>query len=132
MTTELYWLTLSILLTATLWIPYILNRLIEQGFFNGLWDPDGDKATQIAWADRLMNAHENAVENLVIFAPLVIIIHILNMNTEYTALASIVYFFARLAHVVLFTLRVPVLRIIAFLSGFAAQMTLVFTLLEWI
>ena len=129
MTTELYWLILSLLLTAVLWMPYIINRLLEQGIFTGFWDPDGETSTKVAWAQRLMDAHVNAVENLVIFAPLVIITHILEMNTELSAMAALLYFFSRLAHAILFTLRVPVLRIVAFLSGFAAQMMLVFNLL---
>lgn len=132
MTTELYWLVLSLLLTAVLWLPYIINRLIEQGFMTGLWDPEGEQATQIPWAERLMKAHANAVENLVIFAPLVIIVHLLGMNNELTAMAAMLYFFSRLAHAVLFTFRVPVLRIVAFLGGFIAQMLFVFTLLEWL
>ena len=105
MTTELYWLILSILLTAVLWLPYIINRLVEQGFFTALWDPDGETSTKTAWAERLMSAHVNAVENLVLFAPLVIILQILEMNTELTAMATMLYFFSRLAHVLLFTLR---------------------------
>ncbi len=129
MTIELHWLILTILLTAVLWIPYILNRLIEQGVLSAFWDPDGETSTKVAWAERLMSAHVNAVENLVIFAPLVIITHILDMNTELTASASLLYFFSRLAHVILFTLRVPILRIIAFLGGFIAQMIFVFNLL---
>ena len=132
MTTELYWLILSILLTAILWLPYIINRLIEQGFFTALWDPDGETATKVPWAERLMSAHVNAVENLVLFAPLVIILHLLEMNTELTAMATMLYFFSRLAHVVLFTLRVPILRILAFFGGFVAQMMLISTLLGWI
>ncbi len=132
MTTELHWLVLTILLTAILWLPYIINRLAEQGFFTALWDPDGETETKIGWAERLMSAHTNAVENLVIFAPLVLIVHILSMNTELTAVASMLYFFSRLAHAILFTFRVPVLRIIAFFGGFIAQMILVFTLMGWI
>ena len=79
-----------------------------------------------------MSAHVNAVENLVLFAPLVIILHLLEMNTELTAMATMLYFFSRLAHVVLFTLRVPILRILAFFGGFVAQMMLISTLLGWI
>jgi len=129
MTTELYWLILAILLTAVLWAPYIINRLLEQGIFKALWDPDGETTTDVAWAQRLMDAHTNAVENLIIFAPLVIITHILGMNTELTATAAMLYFFSRVAHVLFFTFRVPVLRIVAFFGGFVAQMIFVFTLL---
>lgn len=129
MTTELYWLTLSLLLTAILWMPYIINRLFEQGVLVGFWDPDGERATKVLWAQRLMDVHTNAVENIVIFAPLVIITHLLEMNTDLTATAALLYFFSRLAHAVLFTFRVPVLRIVAFMGGFTAQMMLVFNLL---
>ena len=129
MTTEFYWLTLTIFLTAVLWLPYIINRLAEQGFFKALWDPDGETATKIAWAERLMSAHVNAVENLVLFAPLIIIAHLLNIHTELTASAAVLYFFSRLAHVIFFTFRVPVLRIVAFFGGFIAQIILIFTLL---
>ena len=50
---------------------------------------------------------------------------LINSLTETAALLLII---ARLLHVVLFTLKVPVLRIVAFCSGLAAQMMLVFTL----
>ena len=73
MTTEIYWLLMSILLTAILWVPYIINRLLEKGILIAVWDPEGDTDSQVGWAKRLMAAHTNAVENLVIFAPLVII-----------------------------------------------------------
>ena len=129
MTNEIYWLVLSILVTSLLWVPYIVNRLFEYGILVGLWDPEGITDTNVKWSRRLMAAHVNAVENLVIFAPLVILIHVLELNNAFTESASILFFIARLLHVVLFTLKVPVLRIVAFLSGFAAQMMLVFTLL---
>lgn len=132
MTTEIYWLILSIILTAILWVPYIINRLLEQGIFKGFWDPDGETSTQVPWAQRLMSAHVNAVENLVVFAPLIIVTHILQMNTTLTATAAVLYFSSRLAHAILFTFRVPVLRIVAFLGGFTAQMILAFNLLGWI
>ena len=132
MTTELNWLVLSILFSALLWVPYILNRLYEQGLLKGLWDPDGRIDSEVGWANRLMAAHTNAIENLVLFAPLVILLHILNISTQLTVFACILYFCARVAHAILFTLRVPVLRIVAFLAGFTAQMILVFTLLGWI
>lgn len=95
----------------------------------GLWDPEGITDTSVGWARRLMAAHVNASENLVIFAPLVILIHMLELNNSLTELAALLFFIARLLHVMLFTLKVPVLRIVAFCSGFAAQMMLVFTLL---
>lgn len=31
LTTELYWLIMTLLMTALFWVPYIFNRIIEQG-----------------------------------------------------------------------------------------------------
>jgi len=134
MTTELHWLTLSILLTALLWVPYILNRIVEGGFVETVMrDPEGHTATKAGWARRLMAAHGNAVENLVVFAALVLIAQAAGISTAQTQLAASLYFFSRLAHVVAFTLGMPaIVRILAFFGGFIAQMIMVFSLLGWI
>lgn len=129
LSTELYWLTLTVLMTGLMWLPYILNRIIEQGIVCATWDPQGETATKVAWADRMARAHANAVENLVIFAPLVLTVQLTNFNSEFTALACMVYFFSRLTHFVVFTFGVPVLRVITFMVSVAAQLLLVFTLL---
>jgi uncharacterized MAPEG superfamily protein len=77
----------------------------------------------------MMKAHTNAVENLVVFAPLVILVQMLSLNNETTALACMVYFFTRLSHYICFTLAVPLLRVITFAVGFVVQLILAFTLL---
>jgi hypothetical protein len=58
----------------------------------------------------MMAAHVNAVENLVIFAPLVLTARALGIATAVTAFACALYFWSRLAHVVIYTLGIPVLR----------------------
>jgi len=126
---ELHWLVLSCLLTGLLWVPYILNRMIENSPLPALWNPMPDTRPKAQWAERLMRAHENAIENLVVFAPLVLIIEILKVGTDVTAMACVVFFTARVAHVVIFTLAIPLLRVIAFMVSFAAQMVLAIHLL---
>ena len=129
LTTEVYWLLLTILMTALMWVPYIFNRIIELGVVPAFMDPFGHTKAKAAWANRMMAAHVNAVENLVLFAPLVVLLTMLNAGTTSTALAVQIYFFARLAHFLLFTFAVPLLRIVSFLVGFAVQMTLVMAML---
>jgi uncharacterized MAPEG superfamily protein len=126
---ELYWLTLTILMTAVFWVPYILNRMLEQGILNALWDPHGRTETKRAWARRMLQAHANAVENLIIFAPLVIMVQITGVNSATTATACMIYFFARLMHYVVFTFGIPLLRVVTFLVGFGAQVVLAVNLL---
>ena len=69
MTTELYWLVLTTVMTATLWLPYIVNRVMELGPPPTSWYPAPDPPPKAPWAARAVKAHMNAVENLVVFAP---------------------------------------------------------------
>lgn len=129
MNTELFWLVLTIILTGSLWVPYIVNRIIENGLMTALRNPKPDEPPKADWANRLMHAHSNAVENLVIFAPLVCLLLIMDVSTPETILATTVYFGARLAHAVIYTLGIPYFRTIAFFTGFLAQMMLAWNIL---
>ncbi|MFA7350461.1 MAG: MAPEG family protein [Methylotenera sp.] len=125
--TELYWLVLTIVMTAIFWMPTIVNRIFETGVWATLKPPQLQPKAQ--WAERLRRAHANAVENLVLFAPLVLAIKITGMNSSATAFACMIYFFARLVHVLAYILAVPLIRTLAFTAGFFSQMFLAFSLL---
>jgi uncharacterized MAPEG superfamily protein len=125
MTRELMWLTLTIILTGVMWIPYILDRIMARGLMGAMANPSRNDKPQSEWAQRLYFAHTNAVENLIVFAPLVLILDSQGINTEATAIACAVYFWARLAHVIVYMIGIPVLRTLAFTVGFVAQVTLV-------
>ncbi len=129
LTTELYWLTLTILMTSLMWLPYIISRMLEQGTGFALWDPQGETKTDIAWAERMIRAHKNATENLIIFAPLVLILQLTQLTNELTALACMIYFFSRLTHYIVFSFGIPVIRILTFMVSVVAQLILAFTLL---
>jgi uncharacterized MAPEG superfamily protein len=125
MSRELIWLTLTVILTGVLWIPYILDRVAVRGLMGAMANPSRNDKPQSAWAMRLYFAHTNAVENLMIFAPLVLILSLMNHSTEATVLACAVYFWSRLAHVIVYTMGIPILRTLAFTVGFLAQAALV-------
>ena len=72
MSTEIFWLTLTVAMTGLLWAPYILDRIMVRGLMGAMANPSPNDKGQSPWARRLMAAHTNAVENLVIFAPLVL------------------------------------------------------------
>jgi uncharacterized MAPEG superfamily protein len=124
MPTELFWLTLTVALTGLFWVPYILDRIVVRGLVGAMANPRADAAPQSAWADRLMAAHGNAVENLVVFATLVLTAHALGIANPTTAFACALYFWARLVHAVVYTLGIPVLRTLSFVAGFVAQVQL--------
>lgn len=125
MSRELFWLTLTVALTGLLWIPYILDRCTVRGLKATMDNPKPNDTPQSPWAMRLYFAHTNAVENLVIFGPLVLILDSLNISTAVTVLACAIFFWARLAHAILYALGVPVLRTLAFTVGFICQVVLV-------
>ena len=129
LTTELFWMTTTVPMTGLMWVPYILNRLLERGVGTALWDPEGTTETTARWAARMMRAHQNAVENLVIFTPLVLGLHAAGISNAITATACMVYFFARAARYLVFTFGVPLLRVVTFAVGVAAQVTLALALL---
>jgi uncharacterized MAPEG superfamily protein len=124
MSKELLWLTLTVILTGLMWVPYILDRIVVRGLMGAMANPARNDKPQSPWAQRLYFAHTNAVENLVIFATLVLILDAQGYSTEGTVIACAVYFWARLAHAIVYTMGVPVLRTLAFAAGFAAQAAL--------
>jgi uncharacterized MAPEG superfamily protein len=124
MTPELFWLSLTVILTGLLWVPYILNRLLVRGLLGAMANPTRDAKPHAPWATRLMFSHDNAVENLVIFAPLVLILAQLDYSTKWTVYACAVYFWARVAHLLVYTVGLPVFRTLAFTVGFLAQVVL--------
>jgi uncharacterized MAPEG superfamily protein len=125
MSRELTWLTLTVILTGLLWVPYILDRVKVRGLMGTMANPSRTDKPQSPWAQRLYFAHTNAVDNLVIFAPLVLILDAQGHSTESTVIACAVYFWARLAHAIVYTMGVPILRTLAFTVGFLAQAALV-------
>lgn len=133
MTTELYWLTLTVLMTALFWLPYVLDRPGVRGFWPWLLDTQPETGTNHSlWAQRAIRAHHNAVENLAIFIPAVLIAHALNISSPATRAAAIAYFFARLTHFVVYTAGIPLARTLAFTAGWVAQIVIIASILRWI
>jgi uncharacterized MAPEG superfamily protein len=131
LSSEMLWTVLTAGLTAILWVPHVVQRLIEMGILGGFRDPTHHVSTKGAWAQRSIRAHANAVENLVVFAVLATAIQVSGRGTATTACAAEVFFFARAAHYVIYALGLPWLRVCAFAVGFACQVVLFVTVLGW-
>lgn len=132
LTAELYWLTLTALLTGLIWIPYVLNRMGEKGLWGTLDNPEPGDHARAPWAFRAERAHVNAVENLAVFAPLAIAVSVSGLGNGTTALAAAVFFWSRLAHLVVYMIGLPVLRTLAFVVGFVCQIVLALRLLGFV
>ena len=128
MKTELFYLVLVTAFTGLLWMPYILDRLATRGLMDAVGYPENPKQ-QSLWAQRLMRAHANAVENLVIFATLVLAANAMGVTSASIGTAAVVYFWARVVHTLTYTLAVPWGRTLSFAVAFFAQAVIAWQLL---
>ncbi|HUQ24225.1 MAG TPA: MAPEG family protein [Burkholderiales bacterium] len=67
------------------------------------------------WAGRAQRAHHNMIENLVLFAALVLIAVVSQKTNDTTVLGAQLFFWARLAYALLYVAGVPYLRTAAWL-----------------
>jgi uncharacterized MAPEG superfamily protein len=63
-----------------------------------------------SWAGRADRAHKNMVENLVLFAALVLAAHAAGRANAMTALGAQLFFWARLAYAIIYVAGIPWLR----------------------
>jgi len=129
MKTELLYLVWVTVLTGLMWVPYILDRIAVWGLTAAVGYPE-NPPLQSPWARRMMKAHLNAIENLVVFAALVLAAQDMNVTNSVTAAACMVYFWARVVHLAAYTLAIPWVRTLAFAAGFFAQAAIAWQLLR--
>lgn len=127
-TPELTYLTWVSVFTALMWMPYILNTIVVRGLINAVGYSENPKPLA-PWAARMKQAHSNAIENLVVFGLLIFAAQAAGANNETTALASAIYFYARIVHFVTYSLGVPWVRTLAFAVGFMCQISLALQIL---
>lgn len=120
MTPDLKYLAFTAMLTAALWIPFVVCQVVN----NGAPTPENyrDPATRPMplWGHRAYRTHLNAVESFAPFAALVIVAHLAGKANGMTAFWAMAFFWLRVAHAVVYLTAVPYLRTIVFTLGFIA------------
>ena len=111
-----------------MWMPYIVNTIMVRGLVDAVGYPEEPKVLS-GWATKMRAAHYNAVENLVVFAALVLIAHVVGVSNDTTVLACKIYFWARIGHLLSYTMAIPWVRTIAFAVGWGCQVALILQLL---
>jgi uncharacterized MAPEG superfamily protein len=120
MTTELRYLAFTAILTAALWIPYVVCQVLTNGPLAPANYVDPTPRPLPPWGRRADRAYLNAVENFAPFAALVIIAHIAGKTDAMTAFWSASFFWLRLAHALVYLFGIPYVRTIVFTLGFVA------------
>lgn len=123
MSTEFACLVWTGILTLLIRIPWMFNKVALRGFFKVSGYPS-DSEPLTGWAHRIWVAHEDAVQNLVVFAVLIAGLHVLGESNAWTRAAAVTYFWARLVHFAAYAFAVPLVKTAAFVAGFGAQLLL--------
>ncbi len=130
-----FYLTLSGVLTLLLWAPYILARLFVWGiptFLNNY--PEGFPATAPEpplWAQRAQRAHLNMVETLPAFIAVIVAATWLVGDAQGALIGGLaqLFFFARVAHAIVYILGIPYLRTPVYLVSWGAVLAIGYTVL---
>lgn len=128
MSKEVMYLAWVSLFTALMWIPYILNTIAVRGIAGAVGYSENPRPLA-PWARRMKAAHYNAIENLAVFAALVLVAHAAGVTSLAIGAAAAAYFWARVAHFVVYTFGIPWLRTLAFAVGFGAQLCIAWHIL---
>jgi uncharacterized MAPEG superfamily protein len=120
MSTDLKYLAFTAILTASLWIPYIVCQVTTNGPLQPQNYIDPAPRPLPPWGKRADRAYINAVENFAPFAALVIAVQLAGKANETTAFWAMAFFWLRLAHAVVYLLGIPYLRTVIFTLGYVA------------
>lgn len=120
MSTDLKYLALTAMLTAALWIPYIVAQVMTNGFLQPPNYRDPAQRPVPLWGRRADRTYLNAVEAFAPFAALVIVAHLTGKANAMTAFWAVSFFWLRLAHAVVYLLAIPYIRTLLFTLGFVA------------
>ena len=120
MPVELRYLAYTALLTAGLWIPYIVCQVQTNGFLTPANYRDPTPRAVPLWGLRAHRAHLNAVEAFAPFAALVLIAHVAGRDNAMTAFWTISFFWLRLIHAIVYLAAVPFVRTLVFVLSFVA------------
>ena len=126
---EVFWLAATATMTTFFWIPYILDRALRLKLAAFQTPKMADPPAEAEWAQRAKRAHQNAVENLVIFASLIAAAEFSGISNAAIATAAAVYFWARLGHYLVLTFGIPYLRTLIWTVSWIAMLAIAWQVL---
>lgn len=129
MSPDLKYLALTALLTASLWIPYVIAQVRTNGPLQPKNYVDPTQRPLPAWGKRADRAYLNAIETFAPFAALVILIQLTGKANSTTALLTASFFWLRVAHAIVFWAAIPYIRTIVFTLGYAVILGLFYQLM---
>jgi uncharacterized MAPEG superfamily protein len=130
MSPDLKYLALTAMLTASLWIPYIVAQVATNGPLSPQNYVDPTPRPVPFWGQRAHRAYLNALETFAPFAALVILIQLTGKANPTTAFWTISFFWLRVAHVVVYLAAIPYIRTVVFVLGWVTVIGLFYELMK--
>jgi uncharacterized MAPEG superfamily protein len=118
MSTDLKYLAFTAMLTAALWIPYVVCQVMTNGFLQPPNYVDPAARPVPLWGKRADRAYLNAVEVFAPFAAMVIVANLAGKANAMTAFWAMSFFWLRVAHAIVYLLALPWIRTLIFTLGF--------------
>jgi len=106
MTPELIYLVWSAVLTFVLMLIAVSGATLQVGLPTLAGNRE-DMPDMTSWAGRAERAHSNMLENLVLFAILVLVAHAAGVRNAMTLLGAQLFFWGRVGHAVLYIAGIP-------------------------
>ena len=130
MSVDLKYLAFTAMLTASLWIPYIVCQVMTNGNLTPQNYVDPTQRPVPLWGKRADRVYMNAVESFAPFAALVIVVHLAGKADAMTAFWAMAFFWLRVAHAIVYLLGLPYLRTLIFTLGYVAVIGLFWELIK--
>ena len=130
MSTDLKYLAFTAMLTASLWIPYIICQVATNGFLGAENYVDPTPRPVPLWGKRADRAYLNAIETFAPFAALVILIQVTGKADAMTAFWTQSFFWLRVAHAAVYLAAIPFIRTAIFVLGYVAVIGLFVELMK--
>ena len=130
MTPDLKYLSFTAILTAALWIPYVVSQVMANGFLRPVNYVDPAPRPVPLWGRRADRVYMNAVETFAPFAVLVLLVHLTGKANSTTATCALFFFWMRVTHAVVYWFAIPYIRTAVFTLGFFAEVGLFWQLIS--
>lgn len=129
LTPDLFWLAATAVLVMLMWVPHITWLILQEGLMPALMDSNRTLQSPQKWAKRAQKAHDNSTENLAAFAALVLVAHIIGVDTTVTGQLAMVYFYLRAVYFIVFSLGIPAARTVIFLATIGVNIAIAWQIL---
>ena len=121
MNTALTYVAYTAMLTAALWIPYVVSQVATNGFLTPPNYRDPTQRPVPLWGKRADRTYLNAVEVFAPFAALVIVAHLLGKTNARIDFYAECFFWLRVAHAAVYLAAIPYIRTLVFTLGFLVE-----------